>query len=279
MENTNTLETINPPESFLRALQLNTLIYPCDFNPLDFLEIAENKDDFGQSFYTFVLPAGVKRLWFYNYCKKNNLKGQIIPDVEVRFDMSNTTGAKMGYVLARCDIVIDGVTVGSAQAGQSVYLDNTRQMDGMVQFVTGAAQSKALTNAGFGAIPSTAPDLSGFTPGVVPAPTGSNEEPFTFGPDGVQNVTAPQASVALSGPLQVPQAGQGNADPKEAAKQLVWPYEGNNKGKTLGEILATSPRNLMWIVQKFKECPEKEAARLLFPDACVALGIACPAKY
>ena len=55
--------------------------------------------------------------------------------------------------------------------------------------------------------------------------------------------------------------------PVTIAKQTVYPGRGIYSGKTLGEILASSPKQILWIADKYPNPTVKEAASLLVPEA------------
>lgn len=263
----NNMNLPQPPESMVQALKANLEVYPVDFNPLDYLTLVTQEAD---STPLFILPVSIKRLWFYAFCRKNGNSGQILPDCDIRYDMPAVDGRPAGYALARCAVIIDGVTVATAQVGQHFYLDKVVDMDSVVQYATGLAQSKALTNAGFGVVSTSGLD----DPGLLPIPAGI---PQQSGNEPVMN-TVPAAAPYGPGAPVAPAVSANPADPearKQAAKAVKWMGNGQYQGKTLGEILATSPRGIIYAVERLGDSPLREAAKVLYPDACKAVGQPC----
>lgn len=263
----NNMNLPQPPESMVQALKANLEVYPVDFNPADYLELVRQETD---NTPLYILPVSIKRLWFYAFCRKNGISGQILPDCDIRYDMPAVDGRPAGYALARCAVIMNSVTVATAQVGQHFYMDKVIDMDSVVQYATGLAQSKALTNAGFGVVSTSGID----DPGLLPIPAGI---PQYNGNAPDADTVPPAAAYAPSVPVP-PAAPVNMADPearKQAAKAVKWTGTGHYQGKTLGEILATSPRGIIYAVERLGDSPLREAAKILYPDACKAVGQPC----
>ena len=264
------------PEKFVSIFRESVKIHSCGFDPEPYLEDIPADINRGTSPSCY-LPVAAKRAWFYSYCEKNQKVGQIIPNIDIRFDMECGNGVKMGYAVGTCDVYIDGVIRGSAQAGQSFRLDSEYQLDNVIQGVTGLAQSKALTNAGFGIVSGT--DLE--IPGASGLP-GSFAQPATPGMETTSRAndvtpTPPAAPSCATNTAAAPQ--QGAVDDLQAAKSVMWPFSGPYGGKTLGELLAVKPDKIEYLALKWQgSSPAKDAAMRLLPDALKAMGKPIPAN-
>lgn len=281
MENNN----ITVPEKLVQALAINTNIFPCSFNPTELVEFAAGDPDRGTPPVSF-LGSGAKRLWFYSYCQSQNKQGRIIPDVDITFNTMELNGAKYGYALAKADVYIDDVLIGSAKVGQAFNMNSLYEMDNVVQLTTGSAVSKALTNAGFGALATTEMDAA---PTLHPSaqngnsfyPQDGNDLPFNYGaapaaaaPNATPSAVTPNIPPAPpSAGIHAPQHQPSKAELMEMAKQEPWPLNGVDRGKTLGELLATKPSSIEYLALKWSgEHRSKDAAKLLLPEAQRAMG-------
>lgn len=230
------------------------------------------------------ISSDSKSILFYDDCAKNGKTGRIIND-EVAF---HPFGPDFVLVEAKAYIYIDDVLKGSAVAGQ-MFQVGSPDMDRVVQFASGLAKTRALSNAGYGvvstvSIPGTpntpGPDISGFqgNPGMeyppplppVPQPAPA---PGTM-PGGFQGVypNVPTSTGTIAAPAPTSVSGNPAAnDPTAWAKAVIWPA----KRKSLGELLATEPTNIRWIAENMRQDNDvKRAALVLYPEACRKLGVA-----
>lgn len=283
----NTTANVIIPESFRKALAANKAVFPTSLDLESFLEYVPGNQEQGYA-PSWYLPVGVKRLWFYEYCAAKNVAGRIIPDVSIQFDVA-VPGGLIGYALGKTDVYIGENLVASAQAGQSFSLSNPNELDSVIQMVTGLAQSKALSTAGFGVTPSTKlediPPQYPMNPAAGPIggqTVQTGELPFIM-----ENPGAGQNAPVTPTPAPAPVPGANPAEafqfsPYDRAKAVKWPFEKGDPrriGKTLGELLAVDPKAIYYLAAEWPgQAPAKDAAKLLLPEACKALGKPVPAN-
>lgn len=243
----------NEMTSFNMALQKSCAVRPCSYSPLENFEPVE--DEYGRR---KILSLPYKLLWFHTYCAEKGLEGHVEADDFSIVSYPPTGSSMLGtaIVTAKARVYINGKLVATASAGKGFVIDNTPMMDGAIQAASGSALSRALSNAGFGCI--SADDSDG------PAPSNPETLPFAF-PDS----PAPVMSAAPSLPTAVvPPIPQQPTDPLGTAKTMVWSGRGVHSGKSLGEILATSPNTIIWIAECWNGTgPVKEAALMLLEEA------------
>lgn len=280
------------PEKLATALNINAKIRPCCFDPATMIEYIPGNPDTNTPPLAY-LSSGAKRLWFYDYCQQAGAVGSILPDCNVNFNVMERDGKRYGYVIAKADVIINNVLIGSAKVGQAFDMSSLYELDNVVQMATGSAVSKALTNAGFGALPIADIEMSNplhnYEPNTDSFQASANAGPFTnivqamgnvpnvpFGPFGSDPHTGNQVNGRTPTPHQSEHsqpAVTGVAAPEELAKQTRWPLAGVNKNKTLGEVLATRPSDIEWLAQSWHGTgPAKEAAKLLLPEALEKMG-------
>lgn len=230
------------------------------------------------------ISSDSKSILFFDDCAKNGKIGRIVND-EVAF---HPFGPDFVLVEAKAYIYIDDVLKGSAVAGQ-MFQVGSPDMDRVVQFASGLAKTRALSNAGYGVVstvsipgaPNT-PDseslgFQGDSGTEYPAPLPPVPQPAPAPgttPGGFQgaypNVPAPNGATAALAPALANGNPAAN-DPTAWAKAVIWPA----KKKSLGELLATEPTNIRWIAENMRQDNNvKRAALVLYPEACRKLGVA-----
>lgn len=258
-------------------------VRPCSFNPTPYLKATDATETHGPNIF---LPLEAKRTWFYAYCKETGAKGKILVSAPmIQFDLCNNSNLRFGFVSSNCDVFLDGEIVGNATAGLAFSIDNLTDMSNAIQTVTGTAQSRALSNAGFGAVSGT--DME-----VDDNLTGNQESdatlPFTV--PAVVPVTAPAAAVGVNDPNpaavqhSVPQnemqkrflqiSGQKQLSPVDLAKAVVINTKGNkDNGKTMRDVLTgiNGSRNIYyyafeWANTTNEAIPVRDAARTIWFD-------------
>ncbi len=196
-----------PPE-WAALFNMAKSIRPCAFDPTPHLvpgEVAEGK---APSVY---LPLDAKRVWFHTYCTEKGVAGRIhCGEPKINFDLAHSNGARIGFVYCNCDIIIDDVVVANATAGQAVFVDNLGDLTMAIQNASGSAQSRALSNAGFGAVSGT--DLVADNCNGADACGENIPLPFTTGGDDHTNEPAPVATKNY---------GATNIEPKSATAPVV----------------------------------------------------------
>jgi hypothetical protein len=226
-----------------------------------------------------------KAILFFEDCKANGKVGRIIND-----EVTMTPFGDYVLVLAKASVCVDDVVKGTAVAGQTFQVGNVAEMDQCVQFASGIARSRALTNAGYGVVSGITIPAPNGTPGD-PASAGSPELPFRTDnlPGAATGIPASGAAGATYAGYPVPgvPATAGNPAPGPVvspsgdapipvdhigwAKNVFWP----TKGKTMGELLAMSPKLIKWAAENISEKNDiRRAAVLLYPQACHILGVA-----
>lgn len=256
------------------AIAMSKALRPCSFDPSQFYE-----SEFDQQ-------AGIERkflsntsklMWFYTYCNENNLMGQVLTSEPVLQNFGNSV-----LVTVTATVIIGDKTESTASAAQSFTLNDTFAMDRVVQMASGSAIGRALGNAGFGVFSS----YDAGTPPYPPMPTGSFDgmmpPPQVAPPAHAQNVrpqAAPQSPVHPGGnqpqdygypiaPQPSANAAAATNDPIAMAKNLVWNGRGIYQGKSLGEILATAPKQIIWLAETWNGAGAlKDGAIALLPEA------------
>lgn len=224
------------------------------------------------------ISADNKAILFFDDCAANGKTGRIIND-EVTL---HPVGQDIMMVQAKAYVYIDDVLKGSAVAAQAFHVTEIPVMDRVVQYASGIAKSRALTNAGYGVVsgvmvpmpnenPAPAPDYgsgpvhpSQIVPGF--------QMPSNGGFTGAANsVPAGQPMMAVPTGATMPGNGSNLNDSLVWAKNVVW----GAKKKTMGELLNTSPRDIQWAAESLNQNSDvKRAALILYPDACRILGVA-----
>lgn len=293
-------------QQFLKSLEL----FPCSYHPASNLETGNNPD--GSPF--VILPLAAKRLWFFTYCKENGKVGKIIPECgNTQFNVCSLEGMSIGFVTAKASIYMDEALIGIGEAGQAFNACNMADLSNVIQSVTGLAQSKALTNAGFGSV-----DRLDIVPVENPPVTGGNAPgtgyPFIYSaastPSSASNIPGvPPVGNAQSNPpagnmpVPPPQHGytgqppQGNpvvgtpntqkafemlggkVDELTLAKRTPYPLRGQYSGKPLGEL---PTKSLEFLVNKLggeltaDVAAAQAAAKLILQDRQKTSGRAIP---
>lgn len=216
------------------------------------------------------LSADSKAAMFYSDCQARGVVGRIIND-EVTFSQFND----FVIVTAKCYIYVDDVLRGTGVAGQVFQIGQSIIMDRVVQYASGLAKSRALSSAGFGVISSVnvpAPEKPNPEPAGDPA---DSEMPFTMSDPApavapVQTPATNVIPVSQPAPNTIPaQQVSANEDPTMAARNVYWP----KYRQTLGELLAGNPGAIIWAAETMTQGGDlKEAAKLLYPEACRLTG-------
>lgn len=256
------------PQEVVNAFKWNTTLVSSDYQPVIQAEVRQ--DGSMSAFIT----ADSKAILFFNDCAKQNKTGRIIND-----DVTLHPFNEYVLVVAKASVCVDDVVKGTAVAGQVFQIGNCAEMDQCVQFASGIARSRALTNAGYGVVSSV----------TLPAPNGGTENPAPDGEAGLPFQTnnlvgaapgnpasAPTATVPSGypypGAIAAPSTSASDPnDPSVWAKNIVWP----TKRKTMGELLAMSPKDIKWAAENMRDDNDvKRAAAILYPEACRLIGVA-----
>ena len=254
MNNSNIISSVSGvtvPEHAVYAFSLSQQLTESDYIPplLD--------GDIGADGLPSVYVSGdSKALMFFDYCRKKGLNGRIIND-EVQLHLMG----EFGLVAAKAYVYIGDMLLGSGAAGQTFKVGNIPEMDCTIQTASGLAKSRALSNAGFGIVSQFKLQPQGGQLPVGSIPAGNPPAPATGSP-----VQQP-AAVPVPVPAQAVQE-----DPlKLWAKGVFWPRE----KMTMGELLATNPKRILWAAESMPGNGDvKKAAKLLYREACRLTGVA-----
>lgn len=215
-----------------------------------------------------------KALLFFEDCAAKGKTGRIIND-----EVTLTQFGEYVLVQAKASVCVDDVVKGTAVAGQTFQIGNVAEMDQCIQFASGIARSRALTNAGYGVVSGVTLPAPNSDPGH-PTPVGDPTLPFRM--DNIPGIapaisgSAPPVVAAPGYPIPgMPGAPTTSApdpnDPVVWAKNVNWP----TKRKSMGELLAMSPKDIKWAAENIRDDSEvKRAAVILYPEACRLLGVA-----
>lgn len=266
---------------FTSMVKLSGKARPCSIQPEDLITTETNADGSAFAFLSYQSKA----LWFWTWCAENGKSGWIDDgDIEV-----HPLSESVAMVIAKATIYIDGQYAGHSSGSKAFLTADVESLNAVVQAAATTAKSRALSNAGFGAVctsklddipqllpdylqnPVTQPSITATTmPQAVPAyppvnPGTPRPAPAMQAP---QSMPVPQPTAVLAPMAQAPAL-----DPVAAAKQIVYPGKGINCGKTLGTILQTKPKDIKWIAEKYPKPEIQAAAKLLEPEANRLLGL------
>lgn len=276
------INTTQLPEEVSDAFGWNTKLVTSSYVPM--IQAEQRMDGSVSAFIT----TDSKAILFFEDCKANGKVGRIIND-----EVTLMPFGEQVMVLAKASVCVDDVVKGTAVAGQTFKIGNVEEMDQCVQFASGIARSRALTNAGYGVVSGvTIPAFNG-NPGSVQdnahgSPATVGNPPLPFRTDNLPGNTSgvpvgTHAGVQVNNPAVIPATGNvasiQNAaapgfapnDPSIWAKNVIWP----TKRKSMGELLAMSPKDIKWAAENIREDNEiRRAAVILYPEACRTLGVA-----
>ncbi len=270
---------------FNQMVAMSGQVRQCKIQPDTLLTQESNSDGTVVSY----LPYQAKALWFGIWCVEVGKTGWI-DDSDVTIQPVSDSVA---MATVKATVYINDQVAGRAVGSKAFFLNDVAGISAVVQAAGTVAKSRALANAGFGVVSSSKPEEP-----PIPLPeyllgqqnTPKSEEPVSQMPVSLSptpnygNYTPMEAPMApgpgpaapnLGGYAPAPQMPMNPApagplpgmDPVTIAKQTVYPGRGIYSGKTLGEILASSPKQILWIADKYPNPTVKEAASLLVPEA------------
>ena len=270
---------------FKEMVAMSGQVRQCKIQPDTLLTQESNSDGTVVSY----LPYQAKALWFGLWCAETGKTGWI-DDSDVTIQPVSDSVA---MATVKATVYIDDQVMGRAVGSKAFFLNDVAGISAVVQAAGTVAKSRALSNAGFGVVSSSKPEeppvpLPEYLLGQQGSPKpGEPVSQMPVNPDPAPNygnyapMDAPMAPVPgpaapnLGGYAPAPQMPVNPApagpvpgmDPVTIAKQTVYPGRGIYSGKTLGAILASSPRQILWIADKYPNPAVKEAASLLIPEA------------
>lgn len=248
--------------------QASLKVRDCDFDPTGSMQVTEYFDTPGFGDIT-MKPEG-KAQWFQMWCQKNGKEGRILTEI-VRIDQYSE-GTLL--VQAKAAVYIGDTLVAEDVAGRAVNISRMEDMDSALQIAASVAKGRALSNAGFGACCSVY--NVEFNPSN--ANNGANtisseDQPLPFVVPGAV-ISAKANSAVPTQPHEMNSNPGVSDDPIARAKAMVWEYEGEFKGLSLGEILATKPHKIVsWFsTNRCRDDKIRQAAQALIPEAKKILG-------
>ena len=266
---------------FEAALQESAKIRPCGLNVSDYVVSDINADQSVSKF----LTADFKALWAQSYWALKGMDASIECD-----DVTVQEFGSRGLVVAKCRIIVDGTVIASAAAGRSFPIpgalpnanpaEEALTMDSAIQSAASVALGRALSNAGFAPVWRTSTPGEYFGPEqpdnkLSPAPAqpapmeGYIELPFTMGGN---PPPAPVQPAPVNG--NAPRVNAPTPMTMEQAKTVKYPFRGRNQGKSLGEVLATDPKSIIYLAEKGQDEFSRNAAAMLLPQAKQMCGMA-----
>lgn len=255
------IENISLPQEVNDAFGWNTKLVKTSYNPM--IQAEQRMDGSVSAFIT----TESKAILFFEDCKANGKTGRIIND-----EVTLMPFGEQVMVLAKASVCVDDVVKGTAVAGQSFRIGCVEEMDQCVQFASGIARSRALTNAGYGVVSGVTIPAPGGNPPQGTVPGSSATEGAVTGNPASAPTGATFAGNPASGAIMSPPGGTpAPNEPSVWAKNVIWP----TKRKTMGELLAMSPKDIKWAAENMREDSDvRRAAVILYPEACRLLGVA-----
>lgn len=279
------------PEAIQAAFDKSLEVYPCSYKPIPRLV-----DGYTEGTQRCQLPLEDKALMFYTYCKEAGYQGRIDTS-DYTVNTYNTPNGVVVYATVTANVYMSGTLVGSAVAGQSCYLGNIQELDSLIQFASGVAKSRALSNAGFGIVSGSDFDATGGQNGnqtppagnLYGAPAGDCQQNGAPGynqyhgtnqekPPTGQHISKPAPGGYIPDPpadcTQQTISGM-DEDPLAKAKAVVIDINGYYKGQRMGDLLAQKPSQILWYADTWKGSgPVKDAAKALRAEAAKICGTA-----
>ena len=253
----------------------------CSFDPKSYLINLESDSNKKARLY---LTVEWRVYWFQTWCQENG-KSYLIEESPVE-SIQGTS-----FIQSSCTVYIDGEAAGHGIGG--INLSGSKGGDYCIQSCATIAKGRALANAGFGSVFSSALDSENGAD--IPCDGGMGTDFFVFSPQwlgpkaDIQPPISPQtvqevipmsqmmqASAAMPCSSGLPQAfptrtvRQATAAPetgnapktREEALRFIVPMKGEWFGHPLGDVLAKSPKD----VQFYASCRNadlKAAAKLV----------------
>lgn len=234
---------IDPASEQMWKQSLN--INGCSYQPNDVFEVYDNGVGNPPA---IGLPLSAKRLWFFTYCKENNISGRIIPKFDPSQNLLMNSDMKIGdspfiFITAGAEIYLNDTLVATGYAGQAIPIGNLADLSNAVQSVTGSAQSKALTNAGFGTVDRLA--IAKFD-GTSHEISATSPLPFTV-PETLNNTSEPTQKNEPQDSDTATLFEQLGGD-TELAKAKAMPFP--NRGHFMGNPIGTLPTKVLELFLK-----------------------------
>jgi len=229
----------------------------CSFEPKDHLINLESDPGRKPRLY---LTVEWRVYWFQTWCQENG-KAYLIEERPVEIVPGT------GFIQSCCTVYIDGEAAGHGIGG--INLNGSKGGDYCIQSCATIAKGRALANAGFGSVFSSALDSENGAD--IPCDGGMGTDFFVFTPQQL----GPASGNPITGGFQnppaafqpaVPEQSQMNPLPalteqpsrkatvipgtgaapttREEALQYIVPMKGEWFGRPLGEVLAKSPKDV-----------------------------------
>ena len=255
----------------------------CSFEPKDHLINLEKDTSKSHRLY---LTVEWRVYWFQTWCQENN-KSYLIEEQPV--EMVPGTN----FIQSRCTVYIDGEAVGNGIGG--INLNGSKGGEYCIQSCATIAKGRALANAGFGSVFSSALDSENGAD--IPCDGGMGTDFFLFKPqrlgpdDGNPLTTSDQINCCNNGLNTVASSRQNPSElfgqsnfkfasqmprsattipvtpncPKTKEEALNFPVtlKGQWSNKPLREVLEKDPDTVRWFAQKSRDGDLMFAAKLV----------------
>ena len=256
----------------------------CSFRPEHyFVRIPGFHDGDEESYY---LEVKWREFWFHCYCDENNIQDRAIEELPV------TLIAGTSFLQAESHVTMNGKIVGRGVGG---YCISGNDMNYAVQIASTIAKGRALANAGFGSVFTSASESE--SGGIeIPCDSGVSADFFVFQPQKLDPSYGNPMQVPAPPPLQsdapampanprcdnqpfIPQpqtapeppARQATQTPvsaqcprtREEALSFPVPLRGTWYGKPLSEVIAKDPASVRYYAERSRNGDLKQAARLI----------------
>ena len=261
MNNNESMEVTQAVSDTDLAIGADYVLRKCSFEPKEHLINLESDSNKRPRLY---LTVEWRVYWFQTWCQENG-KSYLIEERPVEI-VSGTN-----FIQSSCTVYIDGEAAGHGIGG--INLNGSKGGDYCIQSCATIAKGRALANAGFGSVFSSALDSENGAD--IPCDGGMGTDFFVFKPQwlgptaenpitgSLQQTTsavaetktdpAPQPSAYVFAPTFAEQPvrqaatipGTGNAPKtREEALKFIVPMKGEWFGHPLGEVLAKSPKDV-----------------------------------
>jgi len=198
----------------------------CSFEPKAHLINLENDPSKKPRLY---LTVEWRVYWFQTWCQENG-KRYLIEERPV--DMVPGTN----FIQSCCTVYIDGEAAGFGIGG--INLSGSKGGDYCVQSCATIAKGRALANAGFGSVFSSALDSENGAD--IPCDGGMGTDFFVFSPQWLNPADNSQASDQTQPAMKVTQSTEPAKDPGKRLRSLYEPSFSENKVKKVTTVPATA---------------------------------------
>ena len=239
----------------------------CSFAPQDHFIRIRFKNSEDESFY---LEVKWREFWFQTYCAENGIFGSIIEN-----DAALIAGTQ--FLQASAEVLMDGKVAGRGVGG---YYMSGNDMEYAVQMAETIAKGRALANAGFGTVftSASASENGGFE---VPCDGGMKTSEFFVkrNPSNPMQVTTASLNdhqqpdndkpATVAGEQESKVTPKAEEEQKEMTKEDAFrfkvPVRGKHFGEALGDVMGKDPKFVKYYAEnpRFANTELQKAANLI----------------